>query len=458
MSKKSPEIMPALFWRRARSNSSDKHSEAGHDDQGPEGDAGRQASFDLVDPILFVQQCLDSVSIEFRFDGSVYRRGTLLKAETPNQVEEYLDVEHISIKSLKQRIVLFSRKHGYPWKSAEITPALEQICERSKHFRLKEIALTLKQAMPATDHAAAEKEWMRMSALFPVPREVSMAALQHFIWQVKQKAFGREIEHHLMPLIWSSIQGPGKSTFVRRFISPIQELCARNVVLRQVADDRSAELFRYLIIVVDDMERLKKKAVSDLKAVMTGDVLNRRKLATSNLATIKQKSTLIGTANSSVSDLVPDNTGHRRFIDLPFVNGNVAKGGDPAIWPLVMSLDYALLWRSVDAFAPSPILPVLRELYEYQDGCRPKDPLLAWLLGLDVLSEAVRAITVREGIRADRLRLLYQQDTGQQISHRRFPEEMAKYFANEETPFADEIETKVGMVYRLKPQFKSERS
>ena len=448
------------YVRADRSHGESNGDEGAHGerDTSADGNAFDPNSYDRRDPMAFCYKCIDDLKIEWRYDGSFWRRGDLQRADRLDQVDEYLATEHLRFADLVQRITLFSRRYEYQWKKSDITAALTQIRGRAMVDRRAEVLNPIFKPLIASEQDAARLDWEKMSQLFDAPPEISIASMQHCIHQVKQKALNREVEHHLMALTWSAIQGSGKSTFMRAFTSPIEELCARNVVMRQVADDRSGELFKYSIIIVDDLERMLKSAVSDVKAVMTGDLLGRRVLSSSNIVHIKQWATLVGTANYSVSELIPDESGHRRFVDLPFKNGNIAKGRNPAIWPIVRGLNYMNLWRSVDAFAASPILSVLAALYKYQDGGRHTNILLTWLRGLDVNSEEIRSISVREGVKADALRVLYQSQTGQEITHKQFPLEMARLFTDDEVPFSSHFVARAGAVYRLKIKPNAERN
>jgi hypothetical protein len=159
--------------------------------------------------------------------------------------------------------------------------------------------------------------------------------------------------------------------------------------------------------------------------------------------------TLLGTSNNDISELVNDNTGHRRFAMLPFRNGAVAKGGDPTVWKIVGSIDYVLLWRSVNVFEPSPIKPYVNELLRHQEVHRP-DVLKSWLVGLDFESEDVRRIQTRDGARAQALHELFCVQTGRAITMTQFGIEMRRHVSDPAVPFGPKIRTMNGVHYPLK--------
>ena len=102
------------------------------------------------------------------------------------------------------------------------------------------------------------------------------------------------------------------------------------------------------------------------------------------------------------------------------------KGGDPEVWRIVSSSNFELVWRSVDAFGPSPILSHLEDLARHQGRWAPKDPLLQWLQGLDLKSEVMLRISNRHGVEAQALHNLYVAQTGANISPQRFAEAMQR--------------------------------
>jgi hypothetical protein len=200
------------------------------------------------------------------------------------------------------------------------------------------------------------------------------------------------------------------------------------------------------------MEMITARDVPILKSIITGDDLVRRQLGASSEIKVRQASTPIGTSNSPIDTLVPDDTGHRRFVMLPFQNGQVAKGGDEKIWKVVSSLNYELLWRSVDAFEASPLIAHIVALTQFQGASHKPAGLLKWLLELDLDSPSVRRISLKQGVRAQPLHELYAAQTGHTLTKQAFASEMLRHMQHPDVPFADK--TKVGhastLVYRYK--------
>jgi Virulence-associated protein E-like domain len=389
------------------------------------------------------------------FDGTWVRLGMPQQADNSGMVESFLDVEPLAERDVLDELVLYVMYVGVKLSSSLLKAGLRKVARRRKKDRKKAI---LKPLLSPVEFSAdaAEKQWSRWGELFDMPRSLAINCGRHAIWQVKRKALNRSVQHHLMLVVYGAEQGSGKTTLVRRFASPLAELASADVLLSDFADHRSGDIYRYSLVITDDMEQLPKAAVPALKSLITANRISRRQLQTSNSTSTRQAATLIGTANRPVHQLIEDDTGHRRFVMMPFRNGNHAKGGDRKIWEIVNSLDFELLWQSVDAFGPSPIMPSIGALHSYQNGYRPTPKLLRWLRELDLNSQKMKAISVHSGVRSDQLRDLYVKETGDVISRQRFADEMLIHMADESVPFFEKFKKEIGAVYRVRAGFEQQ--
>jgi hypothetical protein len=400
----------------------------------------------------FVRDYMASRQIEVLFDGALFLRGHPLQAITVEDIDAVLAVDPPSVLDLLDEIVLFARSSGARIKKVDLSVALRQVLRTERRRRYQIVLRPLLQICSPDELERAMDAWKKMGGLFDLDGDLVIAVLKHFCWSVKQKQLGRPVVHHCMPIIFSSTQGTGKTVFMKRFLAPLRELATDSALFSDLADRRSGDIFRFPVILLDDMERIPPSAVPALKAVLTSDRLRRRRLGTSLSDGIRQACVPIGTSNQMVHELVEDDTGHRRFAMLPFRNGAVVKGGDIAVWDTVNSIDYELLWRSVDAFAPSPLLPHLEDLQRHQGIAGKERGLLGWLLNLDLQSEAIRNLTTRKGLRAQSLHALFMAQTRTEMSAQRFADEMGRYCLRPDTPFGDKVKTEAGALYRLKRQ------
>lgn len=360
-----------------------------------------------------------------------------------------LAVEPLEICDLVDLMLIDCKREHYNFRKGDIDRATRQVIREESHQRRNTVIGPLLKGLSEPDRVKAQEQWFRVGALFEIDQLLANAILRHFIWQVFQKVLGRPLVHHLMPVVIDPIQGSGKTTFVTKFLGPLRELATGPTLLSEIADRRSGDIFRYPVVNVDDVERLPPALVPVLKSLLTAEHVRRRRLGTSMSFGIRQKATPIGTANTSIQELIEDDTGHRRFAELPFRNGNAAKGGDPEIWQIVNSTNFDVLWRSVDAFAGSPILDHLNDLVRHQARLALKNPLVEWLQGLDLQSEALLRITRPPGVQAQGLHNLYLAQRGTDISPIRFAEAMRRCFLDPDVPFGGKLKTDAGTFYRF---------
>lgn len=410
-------------------------------------------SFDPREPIASFERLVSMWNLEIKFDASIARIGAPLMADSPDAVEQYLEAEPLSMNELLDEIMLACAAADNKVAPRIIKAAAHKIIRLKRKRRKKELYGRLTSRTPMTEMVEQRLLFDQVANLFDMPSALAKACIAHWIWQVKQKMLGRAPVHHMMPIIFSAEQGSGKTTFTRRLVSPLMEFASADVLISDFADRRSAEIYRFPVVVVDDMEQVAASTVPIIKSLITSASINRRPLFTSHSVTMRQAATLIGTANRPIHELIDDDSGHRRFVMMRFKNGNKAKGGDERIWRIVNELDFEKIWLAVDAFGPSPIEQYLKEIHEYQNSFRPLPSVHKWILGLDLSSEEVRRISVRGAVRAEALRDLYVSQTGDRISNQKFSDEMLTSTKDGRMPFSGKQRKEVGSLYILRPEF-----
>lgn len=406
---------------------------------------------DLLPQIVWILRYMHEHGMSVRFDYRISVEGQMEQAKDPKDFREVLKFDPMTHARLQDQLLLASRPMDF--KPHEIKAALRIVIQRLSKKRYSRVWLKILNAVGTHDRETAEREWERLNSLFVTTTGLPAIVLKSFVWSCMQKAIGRPVTWHLMPIIYGA-QGTGKTVFARNFPSPLEELVADNVLFTELADRRSADIFRYAVLTCDDLEKMPSTAIPMIKSVLTAKSLRRRRLMTSMSDAIRQQCMPIGTSNVPVEQLVADDTGNRRFVTLEFRNGDPVKGGSEDVWETVNSLDYMLLWQSVDPFSPNPILPYLEELAAHQALYMGTPALLAWLKGVDLDSEAFRCIRARGGYSSDKLRTKFMSDTGEDISQKRFSDEMVRYFGRDESPFCDKGRGVDGVVYVAKPPAK----
>lgn len=329
-------------------------------------------------------------------------------------------------------------------KPRELRAAYNRV--RRSHVARRKSALIerLMQPMPATNALID-----LASVLFEGDPVVNAAVLGGFIWSTKSKMLGRPVHDHIMPVLVSKMQGAGKTEFVSAFVAPLEEMAVGPVLISDIADRRSVDIFRHHVLIVDDMEKVTAAAVPILKAVLTGSKLRRRKLGSNGDVGAVQKSMLIGTANESVVDLIPDSSGHRRFYELVFRNGNPATGGDVAVWQAVQSASYLQIWQEVNVFGPSPVDAVRERVFGFASRQQHKSRVHAWALAIDPAAPWVdNLITEAKGVFARDLYDRYCEDCGDAtMTEKEFGTKMREATKDPKVIFAWPKRAASGMVY-----------
>ena len=390
----------------------------------------------------FVEEYLGQHRIEIFFDDSVKYIGALEKAETPLDVKAYLLAEKLDLKILLDSMMLEQRARKLKLAKADVQRALAHARDKRRQERVLRLFSSVGGRNPYFSEfkqSQVDADWLRLAqALFEPNAELVAACLKHFVWQVKRKILGRSVDRPLMPVIFSPEQGTGKTTFVRKFLSPLCELVALSS-FSQYADQRSLELYRFPVLFMDDADGGDKKQVPEVKSLMTADRVFRRVLGTSLTAATQQLSSLIGTTNYPIETVIADETGHRRFVSLRFRNGKVEAGGTAEVWQAVRDMDPVALWRSVNEFEDSPLAERLSELYAHQKQFGTPDVVLEWLLHLDMDSDDIRFMHGKHGVPAEQLWKLFCQQTGESLSNTAFASRMKQHVSNPATPFAEKI-------------------
>ena len=400
---------------------------------------------------LFLENYLRKNGIGIGFDGNYLRPEQIRKAESPDQISTYLGIEHLSDQSLLDDMKLHGTVQGEDHSKSDLELALRKKKRCARICRKQEVGELLCQQPTQAEQDDAEQAWNRLcGAIFACDPILAAAVLRHTVWQVKRKMLGHEVEHHLMPIITSQLQGSGKTQFTKRLVSPLEELVAGPVLLSDLADARSADIFRFPVVLVDDMEAIDNVKVPVLKSMLTARHLRRRRLGSSDSVAFEQLTTPIGTANHGVERLIADPTGHRRFAVLPFRNGEVSSGGDPHVWEVVNDTDYVLLWRSVDVFGPAPIIPHLETLFQHQAVGQSPDPLREWLHGLDVTSDAIKRITTQRSVQAHKLFTAFVAATNSTMSQTAFGDAMKRHTTDPEVSFWPKVKHTAGYFYKLR--------
>lgn len=196
-------------------------------------------------------------------------------------------------------------------------------------------------------------------------RPLDLAVMRHWLWLVKRSLLELPAEHHLMP-IFVGAQGSGKSTAVGQFLAPLKELALIPVAGDLLTDSRWAPaLGRYAVGLWDEMEGADKANIEALKRTISSSMAVYRPMQTNEIVRLPVRAHWIGTSNKSVSTMIRDTTGNRRFYEI-----HTRALMD---WDALRSIDYDAIWSSVDPRTAAPIAGFLRDLSNAQEDQRFRD-------------------------------------------------------------------------------------
>jgi len=366
-------------------------------------------------------------------------------------VEDRLKLQPINLDEIVDEVILRADNIGINLPKGKAKRELEKLIRDAAAEKRRSILMPLcDNSLTTEEQAKATKNFEALAQVFDMPKTLCVVAVKQLMWSVKRKQLRLTVSYPQMPIVMNRIQGSGKTAFVARLLEPLKELATDPVQISAITDPFGQELMNYAVVNIDDAGASARTKVSILKAIITNDRIQARAMRKSRQDRREQLTTFIATTNEDITHLIPDTSGHRRFVVLPLKNGAVEKGGSADIWPIINSLDFQLMWRSVSHEAEEPIKSALRELHAYQQAYVPPDILEQWVKSFDPKSEQARNIIGPAGIAAALLYELYVDETGDEIGPTEFGRRLRPYLGQPEIPFSRKKRTATGFVYVLR--------
>lgn len=245
---------------------------------------------------------------------------------------------------LNKTLLKFVKDHGLKFNETEIQNALNYYVLTTK----KEIEKSIKIKLIHDKKVKCDKEWKALAnAICDTNIDETVLVLQHFVWQVKRKMFGKPVDYHMMPVLYTNKHGVGKSMFIKIFNAPLDCLVAA-CDFAKVVDPREFNIWKYSVLVFDEMATADRHSIDVIKNRITNDNFTVRALYTNDQVVIINESTMIGSSNIDLSNIIIDKTGMRRFYQIDCK--------DSFDHDVINKTDYYRLWQSVDEDAESPLL------------------------------------------------------------------------------------------------------
>ncbi|KEO86740.1 hypothetical protein EH31_06550 [Erythrobacter longus] len=195
------------------------------------------------------------------------------------------------------------------------------------------------------------------------------AILRKFVHQVQTKFADRPVQHHLMPVIFGK-SGEGKSYLVNQMIQPISDFTGYTN-FQALTDDRNICLFEKRVLVLDEMDKAARADIESIKNIITSDTIERRPMRSNTTMTKRNATTLIGTTNRLLSEVIADETSTRRFAQLTFKN-DVPHNE-------IERFSFENMWCAVQADDAEPLADLREELHRHQSQSLVLGPVQEWL-------------------------------------------------------------------------------
>lgn len=241
--------------------------------------------------------------------------------------------------------------------------------------------------LPFNGETTDLKQWLT-ALMVTEPSELDIAVMKHFIWQIKRRAQNADVVYHICPIFFGK-QGGGKTTAIKKLLSPIKEMVIE-FNPDEATDGRVKSSFAHnLVCFFDEMANMARVEMEELKKLITADTVTYRPLYTNSFANVQQRCSFIGGSNKSMSELVYDPTGMRRFYEI------VCR--DKADFNAINNIDYAAIYSSIDGSLERGYLePFLEELAAHQAHRQTADEVQHFIQEQNLLGGIPKEITAAD--------------------------------------------------------------
>lgn len=249
---------------------------------------------------------------------------------------------------------------------------------------------SLKEKISFDRHAPDQFDDLLTALRITENRELNKLAIKHYIWQVKRKLWGYEPGYHFMLILMTNRQAFGKSTFLRDFHLPLTEVFA-NISGDRIRDQFGAELFeKYYVACFDELAQLNSTDINLLKEFVTRKSSVNRKMFTQVNTINSQNTTLCGTSNRPINQIIYDPSGMRRWwqVDLNAKDFDSMDYDKLNMWKQNEFLDF---WKSIDEHDPNGFygkgLPLYGEMLSHQDSFKAISPMRQFIESMEYTND-----------------------------------------------------------------------
>lgn len=220
--------------------------------------------------------------------------------------------------------------------------------------------------------------------------DLHLAVLKQWIWQTKRFFMGRAVTDPLFINLFAAKGGGGKTQIVKKLSEPLEAYTA-NSTLDTILDSREHGLFTDRFIVFFDEMSLGKiehgqigPLVAGLKKLITEDKITQRNMRETSHSKKRRTFSPIATSNQPLIQLLPDDSGMRRFYELEMnAEPNTAR------IQKLRAINATLIWQSIDENLELGYIvegsEIHTKLKEYQTSLKHRSVLDDVLENIDTL-------------------------------------------------------------------------
>ena len=196
-------------------------------------------------------------------------------------------------------------------------------------------------------------DWFCDAYAVKTDRELTIAMLKQWMWQVKRYMYNLPVSDPYFVNIFGINQGTGKTNFIKALTDPIQPYRIEAPV-DAVADSRNGGMWTTNYVILMDELKIEgdtdvKYMVSALKNILTSTEINFRELGTHNIHKGKRVFSAFGTSNVSITDVIRDESGMRRFFEIVIdAKNNNPQDARDRVGAWMESVDHMYLWKAID--------------------------------------------------------------------------------------------------------------
>lgn len=255
-------------------------------------------------------------------------------------------IKHIATE-LAPNLKELAREHEVTEKLLHLEAAVEALRAEKEIEERQQLALRL--AFKPGSNNGSLKAFMECLLYRPATSD-ELAVMSHFLWLCKRHVMGRTATYHMMPVIVGP-QGCGKTETLKKLLyAGMGEYCLTTNFAYLEDERNTPALARNFIVFLDEMAKVNKTDVGNLKRLLTQESLTYRPMRTNDELSVKNNVTLIGASNDSIESLIKDKE-MRRFYGLhvDVEASNKLKTAERMMhWEALKEIDMLSIWTSID--------------------------------------------------------------------------------------------------------------